>query len=286
MIEMIIEGRSRDLGGFEVKRVLPFAKKKTIGAFIFLDQMGPAEFSPGNGIDVRPHPHIGLSTVTYLFEGRIVHRDSLGYVQEILPGEVNWMTAGSGVVHSERTAPEDRENGYSLYGIQVWVALPKKFETVEPSFFHHKSHELPEFEKNGVKLKLILGSAYGHTSPVKTYSDMFYLDVQMQAQQKLLWPKTQHESGIYVVEGELLIDGQKVSAGNLAVFKSNMDIQIEASASVRAMILGGEPLDGSREIFWNFVASSKEKIEDAKERWKAQSFPKIKGETEFIPLPD
>ena len=284
MIEMIIEPRVRDLGGFSVKRVLPYAKRKTVGPFIFVDQMGPAVFAPGSGIDVRPHPHIGLSTVTYLFEGRILHRDSLGYVQEIAPGAVNWMTAGRGIVHSERTTDADRTNGMKLYGIQTWIALPLEFETVEPSFSHHPEAELPTFDVNGVKVRLILGSAYGHTSPVQVFSKLFYLDLQVEAGQNFIWPKTPMESAIYLVEGELEIGGTRYSEGKMIIFKSNQDIPISCTQKARFLILGGESV-GPREIYWNFVASSKEKIEAAKTLWSEDGFPKVPNETEFIPLP-
>lgn len=286
MIELAIPGRTRDLGGFEVKRILPFAKKRTVGPFIFLDEMGPAKFNPGSGIDVRPHPHIGLSTVTYLFEGRIVHRDSLGVHQEIIPGEVNWMTAGKGVVHSERTHPHDRESGFQMHGLQIWVALPVQDEDVEPSFHHHKSKELPEFQIGNVSVKLILGTAYGYASPVKTYSEMFYLDLNCPKNADLKWPATQNESALYLVKGKGRIGDQNLEPGTLYVFKKNMDITIHATEEMRAVIIGGAPLDGDREIYWNFVASSKDKIEAAKRKWQAQEFPKVPGETEFIPLPD
>lgn len=285
-VELVIKPRTRDLGGFQVARVLPYAKRRTIGPFIFFDRMGPNTFSVGEGIDVRPHPHIGLATVTYLFEGEIMHRDSLGYALPIRPGDVNWMTAGRGIVHSERTRDEVRNSESRMFGIQSWVALPKTSEEIAPSFHHHPSDTLPELENNGVTMRMIAGSAYGMTSPVKTASPMFYIDVQMVAGTTLDMTQDYAERAIYVVESGIVINGEIYGANEMLVLAEGADVKIKSSDGARVMLLGGAPIDGERHIWWNFVSSSLERIEQAKADWKAGRFKMIEGDDEFIPLPD
>jgi redox-sensitive bicupin YhaK (pirin superfamily) len=285
-IETVIVPRARDLGGFEVRRALPSARKQMVGPFIFFDQMGPAEFLLGQGIDVRPHPHIGLATVTYLFDGEIMHRDSLGSLQPIRPGEVNWMTAGNGIVHSERTAPEERAHGPKLFGIQTWVALPAKAEETAPAFFHHGQDALPQISGEGKDVRLVVGSLYGERSPVEVFSDMFYADAVLAAGARLPLPAEHEERGLYVVDGKIDIAGESFEAGRLLVFRPGDEITITALAPARVMLLGGEPMDGPRYIWWNFVSSSKERIDEAKEAWRSGRFDPVPGDSEFIPLPD
>jgi hypothetical protein len=280
-----IQGRGKDLGGFTVKRLLPDAKLRSVGPFIFFDHMGPADFPSGHGIDVRPHPHIGLATVTYLFNGEILHRDSLGSVQPIRPGDVNWMTAGRGIVHSERTAPDIRARGHKLHGIQSWVALPVSAEETEPSFHHHPASTLPAFGIGGVELRLIVGEAFGHRAPVKTFSPIFYLDAKFAAGSRLELTSEHRERGLYVVEGSLKIGDAALSEGDLAGFAPGATITIDADLTSRAMILGGAPLDVHRHLVWNFVSSRLDRIEQAKADWAAQRMGQVPGETEFIPYP-
>jgi redox-sensitive bicupin YhaK (pirin superfamily) len=289
-VELVVETRARDLvEGFKVRRALPSARRRMVGPFIFLDQMGPEILRAGRGLDVAPHPHIGLATVTYLFEGELLHRDSLGTVQPIRPSEVNWMSAGRGIAHSERTPQELRQSGAELFGIQSWVAFPARFEETEPSFTHHGAAELPLVEGEGVRLRLICGSLYGARSPVQTFSEMFYADVTLGEGARLRVPAGHEERAAYVVEGsiELIREGGTFGAGQLLVFKPGEEITLGAlpSARARLMLLGGEPLDGKRHIWWNFVSSSKERIEQAKEDWRAGRFAPVPGESEFIPLP-
>ena len=286
LVELVIKPRTRDLGGFQVARVLPYAKRRTIGPFIFFDRMGPNTFGVGEGIDVRPHPHIGLATVTYLFEGEIMHRDSLGYEQPIRPGDVNWMTAGRGIVHSERTREEIRNSENSMFGIQSWVALPKDAEESEPSFHHHPGDTLPETEIDGVELRLIAGSAYGMESPVKTASPMFYLDVQIHAGGSLAVTDAHQERAVYVVSGDISVAGETYGPNDMLVLAEDADVTLTSQNSARVMLLGGAPIDGERHIWWNFVSSSKERIEQAKEDWQAGRFDMIAGDDEFIPLPE
>lgn len=289
-LDVVVVPRTHDLGGgFEVRRALPSHQRRMVGPFVFLDHMGPHVFSAGEGLDVRPHPHICLATVTYLLDGEIVHRDSLGTVQAIRPGEVNWMTAGKGIVHSERTAPEMREPGSTLSGLQCWVALPRNREEAEPSFSHTRADELPVVEGEGATARIIAGRFFGRTSPVPTLSELFYVDLTLQPGARLTMPSEYAEQALYVVDGSLDLgrDG-RFEAGQLLVLKPGASITLGAggSAGARAMLLGGETMDGPRYLTWNFVASSMERIEQAKEDWKAQAFPKIPGESEFIPLPD
>lgn len=281
-----IEARDKDLGGFSVGRVLPFARRKTVGPFIFFDHIGPADFKPGDGIDVRPHPHICLATVTYLFEGSLRHRDSLGHDQIIRPGDVNWMTAGQGIVHSERTDAQARQRGHHMHGIQSWVALPQAEEEIEPAFHHHAKDSLPEFEEGGARFRLIAGEAYGHTSPVKTFGAMHYLDCDAEEGARFSLPTGQAERAVYVASGQVEIGGTPLPARHMAVFDGVDDVSVYATAASRVMLLGGDSLDGPRHIWWNFVASSRERIERAKYDWKSGHFPKVPGDDEFIPLPE
>ncbi|MEM1249936.1 MAG: pirin family protein, partial [Acidobacteriota bacterium] len=285
-VETVILPRARDLGEFEVRRALPSKEKQMIGPFIFFDQMGPAEFLVGRGMDVRPHPHIGLSTVTYLFRGEILHRDSLGTLEAIRPGELNWMTSGRGITHSERTAPEERERGPNLFGIQAWVALPKKFEDVAPDFEHYGSEKLPEIEDHGTKVRLIAGSLYGETSPVKVHSDMFYAEVVLEDGARIPLSADYDERGLYIVEGAVEVAGQVYEAGRLLVLRPGDEIAMTSRGNSRCMFLGGEPMDGPRHLWWNFVASSQDRIEQAKNDWKLGRFDRVPDDDEFIPLPE
>ena len=289
-LEMVIVTREREIvDDFKVRRALPSAKRRMVGPFIFLDQMGPQVLRANRGLDVAPHPHIGLATVTYLFEGELMHRDGLGTVQPIRPGEVNWMTAGRGIAHSERTPQEMRLSGSDLFGIQSWVAMPKKYEESDPAFAHHGTHELPVIEGEGKRVRLIAGSLYGAQSPVQTLSEMFYADITLVEGARLPIPSEHEERAAYIFEGsvELLPSEETYSAGQLLIFKPGAEITLRApdSSPARMMFLGGEPMDGARHIWWNFVSSSKERIEQAKEDWKAGRFAPVPEETEFIPLP-
>jgi hypothetical protein len=292
-IETVFSGRTRDLGGFEVRRVLPYAKRRMVGPFIFFDQMGPAEFAPGKGIDVRPHPHIGLATVTYLFDGALHHKDSLGVDQTIRPGDVNWMTAGHGVVHSERTPDPERAAGHRIYGIQTWVALPAEREDMAPAFYHHPADTLPRFERGGGDFRVILGDAWGHTSPVEVFSPIVYLHGELRAGASVTLNLDHEEVAVYLVEGGITVDGQALEPGDMAVVKEDTVPELAAQLPSRVMIAGGAPL-GEREIEWNFVASDKALIDTAKRDWTGAAdsgFPAAgrfilpPGESEHIPLP-
>ena len=283
----LIKPHTKDLGsGFTVRRLLPSHPHKMVGPFVFFDHMGRADFAPGQGLDVRPHPHIGLATVTYLFEGAILHRDSLGTVQEIRPGDVNWMTAGEGIAHSERSPDAVREAGGALEGIQIWIALPKPHEKCEPSFEHHPASTLPMIAADGLNLRLIAGSAFGMDSPVTTFSPMFYAALEMEQGVKFEFPSEYPQRAVYLAEGAIEIGGEPLAEWHMAVPGDAQTLTIEAKTRARVMLLGGEPIDGDRFIWWNFVASSKEAIQQAKERWRAQGFGKVPDETEWIPLPD
>jgi redox-sensitive bicupin YhaK (pirin superfamily) len=286
-LERVIVPRSTDLGNFEVRRALPSAGRRMVGPFVFLDEMGPAEFRAGSGIDVRPHPHIGLATVTYLFDGEITHRDSLGTFVAIRPGEVNWMTAGRGIVHSERTAPERRVNGDTLHGLQCWVALPADREEIEPSFFHRNADELPLVIDNGFTARMVAGQAFGARSPVVTASDTVFADVVMEAGITIPLDADYEERAIYVVSGEIEIAGDRFTGPKLLVFRPGDRIAVRAVIASHIAILGGAALEGPRHIWWNFVSSRKERIEQAKEDWKSARFDIVPGdEKEFIPLPE
>ncbi|MBY0421302.1 MAG: pirin family protein [Parvularculaceae bacterium] len=292
-VDIVIEPRPRDLGGFFVRRVLPYAKRRTVGPFIFLDEMGPAAFPAGQGIDVRPHPHIGLATVTYLFEGEMRHRDSLGYDQMIRPGDVNWMTAGRGVAHSERTAADARRTGQTLHGIQSWVALPEADAEIAASFHHHPKASLPTIERDGATMRLIAGRAYGAVSPVRTYSPTYYLAVDIDAGAELQLPDGYAENAVYVVDGRVSARETIVAEKRMVVFRDGERPSLRAQAPSRLMLLGGAPI-GPRRIWWNFVAASEERLEQARRDWSASADARFKetpfalppGETEFIPLPD
>ncbi len=286
LIEQVIVPRARDLGGFEVRRALPSVGRKMVGPFIFFDQMGPAEFLLGAGVDVRPHPHIGLSTVTYLFDGAIVHRDSLGTLKTIEPGAVNLMTAGRGIVHSERTGLEDRAIGAKLYGIQAWMALPKTHEEVAPGFVHVPRSDLPVIDAQGLRVRLIMGALYGARSPAPFPYESFYAEAVLAPGAILPLDADYDERAIYVVAGEIDIAGDTFGPGRLLVFRPGDRISVLALSQARLMLLGGEPMDGPRHIWWNFVASSKKKIDEAKEAWAAGRFDPVPGESEFIPLPE
>jgi redox-sensitive bicupin YhaK (pirin superfamily) len=285
MIDLRIKPRARDLGdGFTVRRALPDAKRRAVGPFVFFDQMGPVRLEAGHGLDVRPHPHIGLATVTYLFEGEILHRDSLGSVQAIRPGEVNWMTAGRGIVHSERTAPELRAAGPALSGVQTWVALPREEEECEPSFSHHAA--LPQWEDGGVTLRVILGDVLGLSSPVPTLSPIVYADIELQATRRFAVPSKHEERGLYVIEGDIAIGSQQAAAGEMLVLTPGSEVVVEASTPARVLLFGGAALDGPRHVWWNFVSSRSDRIVEAARDWKDGRFPAVPGETEFIPLPE
>ena len=293
-LEAIIVPRTSDLGdGFTVRRALPSAQRRMVGPFIFFDQMGPILLGPGRGLDVRPHPHIGLATVTYLFEGEILHRDSLGTVQPIEPGAVNWMTAGRGIAHSERTASEVRARGGPLFGIQSWVALPQAEEETEPAFAHHPRDSLPVIEGDGVHLRLIAGTFGGARSPVPVFSPMVYADVQLAPAARFAVPGEYEERAVYLIEGSIEIAGcpEPFGAGQLLIVRSGAEIVLTPAKTgakpepARLMLLGGAPMDGPRHIWWNFVSSSKERIEQAKQDWQEGRFAPVVGETEFIPLP-
>ena len=292
-IETLIIPRARDLGGFEVKRALPSAKRQMVGPFIFFDQMGPAEFLTGGGIDVRPHPHIGLSTVTYLFDGAFRHRDSTGADQIIYPGDVNWMTAGEGVTHSERTSAEMRAKPSKVFGIQTWVALPEAAEDTPARFEHVGKAGLPMLDAEGIRARLILGHAFGARSPVRTSSEMFYADVELAPGALLPMPDDHEDRGVYVGPGSVEGAGHRFEAGRLLVFRPGDRIALRSGpAGARLILLGGATMGGPRYIYWNFVASSKERIEAAKEAWRAGDFEHGRfrlppGDArEFIPLPE
>lgn len=286
-VETVIVPRARDLGGFEVRRVLPAAQRQMIGPFIFLDQMGPADFGPGEGINVRPHPHINLATITYLFEGEILHRDSLGTEQLIHPGEVNLMTAGRGIAHSERARPEIRARGAAMFGMQSWIALPSAEEETEPAFSHHGAADLPLIEDMGKSVRLIAGTLYGATSPVPTYSEMFYADARLEAGASLPLDPEHEQRGVYVASGAVEIGRTAFEAGQMIVLRPGERVTLTAQEPARLMLLGGAALDGLRYIWWNFVSSRRERIEQAKADWKARRFAVVPGDgTEFIPLPE
>jgi redox-sensitive bicupin YhaK (pirin superfamily) len=283
-----IEGRRHDLGdGFTVRRLLPALLARHVGPFVFFDHMGPADFAAGTGMDVRPHPHIGLATITWLFEGSIRHRDTLGSLVDIRPGEVNWMTAGRGIAHSERTPPEARRDGQRLHGVQLWVALPRDEAEVAPEFHHHGAGELPRIERDGAALLLVAGTAYGAQSPVKVYAPMFLIEARLAAGVTLEWPQEHVERGVYVIEGRVDWGEQVVPADQMAVQAGPTAAPLRSHEPSRLILFGGAPLDGERHLWWNFVASSRERIERAKADWVGGRFGVIPGDDkEFIPLPE
>lgn len=283
-VEILIAGRARDLGGFSVRRVLPSPMRTTVGPFIFFDEMGPADFPPGEGINVRPHPHIGLATVTFLFSGEILHRDSLGCVQQIQPGAVNLMTAGKGIVHSERTPEHFSREGQKLHGIQTWMALPEDLQEIEPAFVHYPKDRLPVVTGDGVATTVIIGRTEGATSPVAVHADTLYLEQRLEAGASALLPDNPVERGVYVVVGEVSIHDEVLSAGSMAVLKPGA-AELKATEASRVMVVGGQAV-GARHIWWNFVHSSKERIDRAKKDWVDGAFGTVPGDDEFIPLPE
>lgn len=287
-IETIVVPRARDIGGFEVRRALPSAGRRMVGPFVFFDQMGPAELAPGEGIDVRPHPHIGLATVTYLFEGTIVHRDSLGSAQPITPGDVNWMTAGRGIVHSERSDPEIRKRAERVHGLQLWVALPERHEETAPAFAHHGRSDLPELDGDGVAARVIAGTAFGRAAPVETLSALFYVDAALAPGARLALEPEHEERAAYLLEGAVEVDGEAFAPGRLLVFAPGRQVVLGAASGAKLVLLGGEPMDGPRHVWWNFVSSRRERIEQAKADWRRNRFDLVVpgDETEFIPLPE
>jgi len=282
----IIAPRTHDLGGFEVRRAVPTLQARSVGPFVFVDHMGPTVFEPHRGIDVRPHPHIGLATVTFLWAGTIRHRDTLGFDQDINPGDVNWMTAGRGIAHSERTPQALREGEHPLHGMQTWVALPKAHEEVEPAFHHHDAARLPQIEHGGAVLRVIAGRAWGEESPVKVFADTFNVAVDLPADAEVTIDDRAVERALYVLEGQAQLDGADIPEKHLALIDRGARTVLRAKTPVKAMLFGGEPLDGPRHLWWNFVSSSKERIEQAKLDWVAGRFGKVPGDDEFIPLPE
>ena len=285
-ISVCISGKERDIGDMTVRRILPSLSCRSVGPFVFWDEMGPAVFEPGGGLTVRPHPHINLATVTYVFEGEIMHRDSLGVEQPIQPGAVNWMTAGKGIVHSERTRPELRAEGAKLHGIQAWLALPKEFEEIEPSFQHHPKEELPTFQRGGAEVALIAGEGFGHQSPVSVLSPLCYADIRLKTGASLQIPEEYSERAAYVVSGILTVGSKKSTGPEMLVFAKGAKPTLVAESDCRLMFLAGESMPEPRYLWWNFVSSDKKRIEKAKEDWQEGRFPVVPGdEDESIPLP-
>jgi len=284
----LIDGKLHELGdGFTVRRLLPVLQARHVGPLVFFDHMGPATFAAGKGMDVRPHPHIGLATITWLFQGAIRHRDSLGSLADIRPGEVNWMTAGRGITHSERTPPDERRDGQVLHGVQIWVALPQADAEVAAEFHHHERDALPRIRRPGVEAVLIAGDAYGESSPVKVFAPMFLLEVTLAAGVELAWPAEHDERGVFVVDGAVDWSDLAIGQTQMAVQAGSSAPPLRASTDARLILFGGAPLDGERHLWWNFVASSRERIEQAKADWREGRFGKVPGDDkEFIPLPD
>jgi len=285
-IALLIESKSKDLGEFSVRRTLPAPDRQRVGPFIFFDHMGPVDFPAGSGVAVRPHPHIGLATLTYLFEGTILHRDSLGCVQPIEPGAVNWMTAGRGIVHSERTPPDLHASGSRLHGLQIWLALPTEKEEIEPSFSHYPADTVPVVEADGARIQVVAGSAFGVTSPVVTTSDTFYLSATLAASASLDIPVDVEERAVYVVAGKIRLGERELGVGTMAILEQGAPVRITATEPAIAVVLGGAKLPGKRFLYWNLVSSSRDRIEQAKNDWKNGRFAKVPGDDEFIPLPD
>ena len=285
VVELLIEPAEKNLGEFTVRRALPDKRRQRVGPFIFFDHMGPAVFPPGTGVNVRSHPHIGLATITYLFEGEILHRDSLGYVQAIRPGEINWMTAGKGIVHSEKVSPEFLASGQKLHGLQTWVALPIEHEETEPRFEHYSADGIPVLDQKGAKITVVIGTAYGKTSPVKAASETLCVEIKLEPGASINLPEAE-ELGVYVVSGNIELDGQAISEGVLAVLKNGASASVSAAGGAHLMICGGDTLEGDRIVWWNFVSSSRERLEQAKRDWKEGNFDDVPGEPDFIPLPE
>lgn len=294
VVELVLHARPRDLGdGFVVGRALPAPQRRVVGPFVFLDHMGPVDLAPGHGMDVRPHPHIGLATVTYLFSGEILHRDSLGSVQAIAPGDLNWMVAGRGITHSERSSAETRARGQHLHGLQAWVALPAANEEDEPAFYHHAAAELPTCELGGARLRVVAGSAFGLRSPVRVASPTMYVEAHLGASAELELDAEHAERAAYVIGGACTVIDEPtpehgaLAARALGVFHTGARVRLRADVDSHVMLLGGAPLDGPRYLDWNFVSSRKERLETAKQDWRAQRFPRVPGDdVEFIPLPE
>lgn len=282
----VVAPRVHDLGGFQVRRAVPAIQARSVGPFVFADHMGPAVFQPGQGIDVRPHPHIGLATVTFLWAGRIGHRDTLGTIQDIGPGDVNWMTAGRGIAHSERTPAALREGGHTLHGMQTWVALPKADEDTAPAFHHHPAATLPRIERPGALLRVVAGRGYGEESPVHVFADTLYVAIDLAPDAEIELDAQHRQRALYVLDGDAQLDGADIPAMHLIVLDDGVRHRLRAKTPLKAMLLGGEPLDGPRHLWWNFVSSSKERIEQAKHDWLVGNFGHVPGETEFIPLPE
>jgi redox-sensitive bicupin YhaK (pirin superfamily) len=285
-IDLLIQAQPKNLGDFTVRRSLPYKTKRMVGPFIFFDHMGPVELAIHHGMDVRPHPHIGLSTLTYLFEGEIIHKDTLGVDQAIRPGAVNWMTAGSGVAHSERSSQLARQKPQNVHGLQIWIALPKEKEEISATFHHHEEKSIPVIREQESTVKVIAGGYNKEISPVGIHSDLIYLNISLYKGKIFLFPSNTMELAVYVVDGNIEIGDQVLPAGSMAVVEMNKDIKIHPLTDASIMILGGKPFEEPRHIWWNFVSSSKERIERAKQDWKNNLFGSIKGEVEFIPLPE
>ncbi len=282
MIQLTLPPKKSDVLGLPVKRLLPQAKRRSVGPFIFMDHMGPADIA----VDIGPHPHIGLATVTWLFEGCLRHRDSLGFVQDIQPGDVNWMTAGSGIVHSERTPEESRDKDISLHGIQTWVALPQAHEETAPAFHHHSARTLPVLDQDGIRIVVVAGSAFGETSPVKVFSPTLYCDIHLSGGASVQVGTEHVDRAVYPIKGKSFVDGVKMKTNHLTILSSGVEVTIEAGPSgAHFMLVGGAPLDGERFIHWNYVASTRERIQAAVERWDRDEFPRVPGETGRIPHP-
>jgi redox-sensitive bicupin YhaK (pirin superfamily) len=284
-IDMLIEGAEKDLGDFTVLRVLPFAGKRSVGPFVFFDHMGPAVLGVGSTVDVRPHPHIGLATITYMFDGEIMHRDSLGEVRAIQPGAINWMTAGRGIVHSERTPEENRSEPQNLHGLQLWVALPEDQQEIEPTFTHYPAEDIPELHVDGCAIRVMVGEAHGVVSPVVPVSPTLYIEYRLDDGASVLLPGDAEEQAIYLISGSLATGDQKIPPRQMAVLASGESVEVTATGDAHFVIVGGQPL-GKRHIYWNLVSTSLERIEQAKDDWKNDRFDRVPGETEFIPLPD
>ena len=285
IIELHIEPDTKDLGEFTVGRLLPDKRRQRVGPFIFFDHIGPARFPPGKGVNVRSHPHIGLATITYLFAGTMLHRDSLGCVQEIRPGEVNWMTAGRGIVHSEKVTEAVLESGQYLHGLQTWVALPQEHEETEPRFEHYSSDAIPSVERDGASIRVVIGEAYEARSPVRTESETLYVEIKLDSSATLELPAAE-ELGIFVVEGDVTVGGNRLAPGGLTVLRRNAVATLSAASQAHVMVCGGASLEGERIVWWNFVSSSRERIEQAKRDWREKRFPDVPGEDDFIPLPE
>ena len=283
----LVTPRLHDIGGLQVRRAVPSLQARSVGPFVFVDHMGPALFEPGRGIDVRPHPHIGLATVTYLWAGALRHRDTLGSLQDILPGDVNWMTAGRGIAHSERTPPQPRDAGHAIHGMQTWVALPKPDEEVAPSFHHHPAASLPTLERAGTRLRVIAGRAFGMESPVRVFAETFNVAVDLQPEAELDIAAEATQRALYVLEGDAQLDGSDIPDKQLVLLDPGTRHRLRAKTPLKAMLFGGEPLDAPRHMWWNFVSSSKDRIEQAKDDWQAGRFGLIPGDdVERIPLPE